>query len=241
MPLRGKYLMPKTQNPSLVATSMMARIIVPPPTALLVLLGVLLLVSTAQTGILPEVAGREDGISNTSLGCVCHAGKATESVEVTLTGLPLNFSAGDVVNLSITITGGPQPTNQEENGGQGGAEGGFNLHVTGGTLAPVNESRVRIVDNQATHKAAGNSQRQWEVVWTAPQVESELVTFTLTGNAVNGDGKADSADQWNQAKYEVKGVNYGEEKSIPGFTLLAGLSTMALATLVLSRQREEGR
>lgn len=190
---------------------------------------VLLLAATSP--LLTPATARNDGISNTSLGCVCHSGKSTESVQVTLTGLPDNYSAGDIVDLKITITGGPEVTNDSKN------LGGFNLHVTGGILSPMNDSTVQIVDNQATHKAIGNDQKSWNVTWTAPQVESEKITFTVTGNAVNGDEKADSGDKWNQQKYEVLGVDYGEGNGLPGFSALtASAATFLTALFVVFRK-----
>ncbi|MCJ2555484.1 MAG: Ig-like domain-containing protein, partial [Candidatus Thermoplasmatota archaeon] len=93
--------------------------------------------------------------------------------------------------ITVTVTGGPDP-------GIGGnnAEGGFNLNVSAGTLAPMpGPPRVEVAGSQAWHTAQGNDQRSWDIEWTAPPVGLGDVNFTVAAIAVDGDGSA-LGDAW---------------------------------------------
>jgi len=165
------------------------------------------------------------GISGVSSGCVCHNADASSGVTVTFDGIPSNYSGGDVVDLTITVTGGPVAA--------GESHGGFNLVTSAGTLAAVDD-KTQIMDGEATHTEIGGNQRSWQVRWTAPSDNAKDVTFVAHGNSVNGDG-TNSGDEWNKAEVTLAG-NSPPNDSLPGFTSVVSLTTL-LAAAVLVRDR----
>jgi len=173
------------------------------------------------------VSARPSGISNVQFGCTCHSGSATESVVITLEGVPDNYSAGETLTLTITITGGP------EAGGEN--HGGFNLDASAGTLSPF-DNTSQLMDGQMTHTEFGNDQRTWQVIWTAPDDNSSDITFTAHGNSVNGDGSANSEDKWNKVVVTLAGDSTQgggtSDDETPGFTLIATLAVVCLAGIV---------
>ena len=149
--------------------------------------------------LVPLNEARSGGISSSdsSNGCNCHSGSADAGVTPTLEGLPDRYTADESYRLYLNFTGGPAAG--------GSNHGGFNLKVNGGTLAPVSgDSTVQSKgDGSLTHTSAGNDQRTWEADWTAPGTTDSNVTFTLQVNSVNGDGSANSADEWNRLTVKV--------------------------------------
>lgn len=139
----------------------------------------------ALASVLGWVAAREDGRFNSYSGCTCHGGVSV-TVVVDISGLPFQYMPGRPYTLTITVTGGPAP-------GSGGAnaEGGFNLHVSDGTLTVpggANDVQINGPGNQATHTLAGNDQRSWNVDWHAPLAGAGDVVFTVAALCADGDG-----------------------------------------------------
>lgn len=197
--------------------------------AIIAILGLLLLVGSSIT----QVSARPTGISNVQFGCTCHSGSATEGVVITLDGVPDNYTAGETMTLTITITGGP------EAGGEN--HGGFNLDASAGTLAPF-DNTSQLMDGEMTHTEFGNDQRTWQVNWTAPADNTTDITFTAHGNAVNGDGSANSDDKWNKVVVTLAGdapVGGGgtTDDETPGFTLIATLAIVCLAGIATKKRR----
>jgi len=153
--------------------------------AIIAILGLLLLVGSSMT----QVSARTNGSSNVQSGCSCHSGSATEEVVVTLDGVPDNYTAGETLTLTITITFG-QVTGSVNHGG-------FNLVVSAGTLAPF-DNTSQLMDEELTHTEFGSDQRTWQVNWTAPAYITTNITFTAHGMAANGDNSASSDDKWNK-------------------------------------------
>jgi hypothetical protein len=143
-----------------------------------------------------EVSARPNGITNYSTaGCTCHNTSPSGDVTVSLTGNPTEYDPDTKYTLTITITGGPSPT--------GSNHGGFDLKATAGTLAvPSGANDIQIIGGEATHTAAGNDQRTWNIDWTAPGGGTGDVTFTYAGNSVNGDGTS-SGDKWNKGSLVI--------------------------------------
>ena len=181
---------------------------------------------------LTQVSARPTGISNVQFGCTCHSGSATEGVVVTLDGVPDNYNAGETLTLTITITGGP------EAGGEN--HGGFNLDASAGTLAPF-DNTSQLMDGEMTHTGFGNDQRTWQVNWTAPADNTTDITFTAHGNAVNGDGSANSDDKWNKVVVILAGDTPEgggtTDDETPGFTLIATLAIVCLAGIATKKRR----
>tara|TARA_B100001750_G_scaffold162246_2_gene130994 strand:+ start:298 stop:915 length:618 start_codon:yes stop_codon:yes gene_type:complete len=155
-------------------------------TWLILALVLLLLIGTS----LAQVSARSIGVTETPFGCVCHSGSASDDVTITLNGVPSNYSVNDMANLTVTITGGPEITNESAN------HGGFNLIVSAGELSSL-DNTTQIIDGEATHTTFGNNQRIWHIKWASPSNNHEDVTFTAHGNSVNGDG-SNLGDEWNK-------------------------------------------
>ncbi len=157
------------------------------------------LIGAAALDVSARTSGMTRGESEVNfaeVGCQCHNPDPTPTVVPVLEGFPWTFEGGAAYHLNITMIGGP-----EEN--PDGNKGGFNLLVTGGTLAPAAgyEEFVAIEGNEATHTPAGDANsRTWSVVWTAP-TGSENVAAVLTVQAVNGDNLPNDLDQWNRASF----------------------------------------
>ncbi|MCK4456108.1 MAG: Ig-like domain-containing protein [Thermoplasmata archaeon] len=125
-------------------------------------------------------------------GCTCHSAlPTTPPAQVDITGLPVQYTPDMVYVITVTVSEGPPP-------GSGGnnAEGGFNLNVSAGTLAPMpGPPRVQVAGSQATHTAQGNDQRAWDIEWTAPPVGMGDVNFTVAAVSVDGDAST-LGDTW---------------------------------------------
>ena len=167
------------------------------------------LVAGASTLTAP-VSAKETGITGITSGCFCHSSAAADDVQVHIEGLPEKFRADSTHELTVRIEGGPDITENSSN------QGGFNLRADAGELSVMAEDgAVQIMDDgEATHTAAGNDQREWTVLWTAPSTERIRVTFTLYGNSVNGDGSPGPEDHWNTATATADGLNYIDTEAV---------------------------
>ena len=201
------------------------------------LLGSVIVLLLAASALAPASA-RPTGISGVPNGCVCHSGSPAENVTVTLGGVPETYEEwGEGVTLTVTITGGPEVTNESVN------HGGFNLFVDGGTLSAV-DNTTQIMYGDATHTQYGNNQRSWQVNWTPPSNEIDDIKFTAHGNSVNGDGIASQDDQWNKVVEYSQGMCSVhpcelEDEKTPGFGL--GLTLLTLVGVAGANHRSAGK
>ena len=152
---------------------------------------------------------RSPGISydDAKNGCICHGSSETNSIEISISGLPERFEASITYDLEISITGGPEITSDSQN------HGGFSLSSNIGTFSSKDESTQLMEDGSISHTSEGNDQRTWALQWTAPSDDAKKAKFNLGGNSVNGDGEPNELDKWNFAESAVAGVNYSEEES----------------------------
>ena len=194
----------------------------------IILIGVLVLLLLLGSSITP-VSARSFGVSGFPLGCVCHSGSASDEVTVILDGVPSNYSSNDVVNLTITITGGPEINNDSAN------YGGFNLVVSAGELSIV-DNTTQILNGEATHTTFGNNQRSWQVKWTAPSKNHHDVTFTAHGNSVNGDG-TNLDDEWNKVVITSAGDPNAESPSNEQETNVFVIAVIILVLAILAATR----
>ncbi|MFQ5910154.1 MAG: choice-of-anchor V domain-containing protein, partial [Thermoplasmata archaeon] len=161
---------------------------------------VLVLALASVLGVL--VAANSDGRFNSysDLGCACHGALSSPTVLTVITGLPVQYTPGMTYPITITVSGGPAP-------GSGGtnAEGGFNLHISAGTLTVPGGStfvQTNAIEDQATHTLAGNDQRSWDIEWHAPLAGAGDVFFTVVGLSVDGDSTT-TGDGWSQTVEQV--------------------------------------
>jgi len=115
----------------------------------------------------------------------CHIGAAQHPPKFKVEGLPKYYEPGKVYNITIEITKGP-PCNPDV------ACGGFAVEVNGGKLIVTDPKDTYLTTdlfgNQIlTHTSEGAHLRKWTFAWKAPK-KPEPVTFSISVNAVNGDG-----------------------------------------------------
>jgi len=143
----------------------------------------------------------QSGITGrTEAGCTCHSGSASKLVGPILEGLPSSYEPGEVYDLDISFTGGPEAGP--------GARAGFNLRVEDGTLqVPAGTALVRVdpAGLEATHTTDGNKEDSWSIQWKAPQEGSGDVDVVLVVNVVNGDGEPTSVDLWGRTRMTAEG------------------------------------
>lgn len=129
-------------------------------------------------------------------GCHGVPGQASPLVTGRLDGLPEAYVPGQTYDLSVLVEGGPPVLPVAQN------QGGFALEVSGGALAAA-DGAVQTRNSTATHTEAGNDQRSWAVLWTAP-LDGTDVTFAFSVNAVNGNTVQDPGDEWTMGSATLK-------------------------------------
>ena len=154
---------------------------------------VMVLVLLVLLGSSPLTQGSSSGKYNQSSGCTCHTQSGSTTANVTLSGLPSQYTAGASSTLTVTLSNGIS-----------GSTGGFSLEADKGTLSTGTGTGVKVnaAQDSATHTSSGNTQRSWTVDWTAPPSGSGSATLSvagLTANNMNGN----SGDRWATASYQI--------------------------------------
>ncbi|RAH14616.1 MAG: cytochrome c oxidase subunit I [Methanobacteriota archaeon] len=169
----------------------------------------LMLVIFAALAATPQITSFPTGAgTNGNNGCTCHAGGAGTTT-VTVEGLPESYVGGETYELMLTVSNPDIP----------GADistnmGGFRLFASAGTFGPGENSTDLVQEKEggATHTELGNDFRTWNISWTAPDNEGQIVDFTAHGNAVNGnavtptDGKGNTGDAWGSFETSIPGA-----------------------------------
>ena len=180
---------------------------------------------------LPSGESYPYGVSGVENGCTCHSAVATESVIITLDGLPEQYEANKTYTLQIITTGGAESIENHTN------YGGFNLWISHGILSNLSDEVQVYSDNEVSHTEAGNDQRDWTVNWTAPADNSTRIQYRLHVNTVNGDGVPSDADQWNRIMGSFGGVSETQEERVSSLILYGvPVVLLGLAALVFARE-----
>jgi uncharacterized protein (TIGR03437 family) len=149
-----------------------------------------------QSGPDPSRTGAP-GELNCSSTAGCHTSFALNSGPgtLTLTGLPANYSAGQEINLTVTLNQsnralyGFEITAIDDQGRQAGT---FTItdpsrtQLFSGVVG--NNLRRYISHNFNGSFPNGTNQGSWNFRWTAPATSTGRVTFYVAGNAANGSG-----------------------------------------------------
>jgi len=166
----------------------------------------LIFVLCAALALTPQMTSFPTGLNALgNAGCTCH-GSADSTTSVSLSGLPDNFTGGSSYELTITVT------NDDIAPLEGGNQAGFRIFASAGTFSAGTgfEDLMYESDGGWTHNDAGNDMRTWNITWTAPGSEDQIVEFTVNGNAVNGnavgDNDGNSGDAWNAFSAGVPGA-----------------------------------
>lgn len=132
---------------------------------------ILCLAATSTAWLASANFAGSDGFSGrTGSTCgACHTMPSlyADDAKANLTGLPRVWEAGATYPLHIAVFGGPQAMPAPQ------PQGGFELAVSQGTLAPASgfEALLRNANAQdITYRPAGTLMRAWDVTWTAPRV-----------------------------------------------------------------------
>lgn len=122
-----------------------------------------------------------------------------------LEGLPEAWDVGQTYVLTLRVTGGPPAMPDPQ------PQGGFDLAVGGGVLAVPegSESLLRLVGEQeATYRPAGTLQREWSVLWTAPDLAAEpapvpvwLAVLAANGNHVVASNLSDGGERFDASDH----------------------------------------
>ena len=176
----------------------------------------------SATSLPTGVAGVKDS------GCNCHGAVVSDSVVPILEGLPETYNYSEVYTITIGFTGGPaDPSNINQ--------GGFNLWVSDGEIAPSDASVQSWNPNEVSHTDAGNDQTMWSVDWIAPSndrnVEFILHTNSVNGNAGSPEGGT-SGDEWNRLSIQVASPTVILEQANP-YTVLTTLIVVSFVLLLM--------
>jgi hypothetical protein len=151
-------------------------------------------------------------------------------VEPILEGLPSSYQPGEVYDLEISFTGGPEAGP--------GARAGFNLRMSEGTLIELPGSDLTRVDPaglEATHTKEGNKLESWSIQWEAPEEGSGDVEVVLVVNVVNGDGEPTSNDLWGRTRMNVEGSG----GAFYTYLLIAVLIVIVIVVIWMMMSRSE--
>ena len=143
--------------------------------------------------LIPTVESYSAGISNVpSNGCICHNYEPTETVNISIIGLPDDYQINTTYTLFIGAENGADLVENHTN------SGGFNFWISHGELTSLgNETKTWSI-NEISHTNEGNNQRNWTFLWTSPSDENIVVEYRLHVNTVNGDGIPSPDDKWNR-------------------------------------------
>ncbi len=160
-----------------------------------------LLVLTLLLVLIGQAQARPEGIGSVGNdGCVCHGG-SDDTTTITLNGLPDIYNSSESYNLILTIESPVEQNNPK---------GGYRVVVSHGAIS----GETQELDGGYTHTSSTNNQREWNLIWTAPEADDKLATFVIHGNAVNGNGDT-SGDEWNSLSMAIPGQNYDGEVEAP--------------------------
>lgn len=135
------------------------------------------------------IGGRtRKNINEPEIGCSCHKILPVSSVNVKING-PLTVLKGSTTLYRITIIGGPH------------VKAGFDFNVGHGGIDVAEPDSTQNFGIDITHRFpkifGGRDTVSWQVKYIAPIDTLGPDTLYATGNSVNGNGIADSLDNWN--------------------------------------------
>tara|TARA_B100001173_G_scaffold309929_1_gene323331 strand:- start:586 stop:1551 length:966 start_codon:yes stop_codon:yes gene_type:complete len=173
-------------------------------------------------------------------GCTCHGvggpvnGQPSTEVVVSISGIPRSYDLGVSYDFTINL----QHASYDE--------GGFMLWSYGvGTLtAGEGQQQVPEEPTAVSHSEVGNG---WIVSWTAPDEDVGEVSFTLVGNAVDGQNGANEGDKWNILSFFISApdsTTNDDEEGLALRTISVGdfesLFVADIDPAVVEAERQEG-
>ena len=191
---------------------------------------VVLAVLSVAMLIAPAAVSYPTGVNGVAqTGCNCHGAVANSDVAPSISGLPDQYNYSEEYEIVVSFTGGPANAANSN-------QGGFNLWVSDGELAPIDATAQAYGANEASHTEAGNDQTSWTLTWTAPSGDRN-VEFILHVNSVNGneDGNngGSSGDLWNKLSAKVSPPILVLEEADP-FVVLSTLIVVSAVLLIIT-------
>ena len=179
--------------------------------AFLVLLLAGLVLAPASEALSGGVGGDQSPGGPTEVakeGCTCHNADPSNDMTLFMRGVPTVYVPGDEYTMTVQLVGGPSST--------GANHAGFSLLVSDGALSSPDGETHLVADGDATrltHTADGahGDDRSFSITWTAPAAGAGTISFWLAGNAVDGSGAPDAADQWNRLSFALPEGAAGED------------------------------
>ncbi len=152
--------------------------------------GSLLVAGITITTLSSSSSGNPSSIGRSTSGCGgagCHGAQSGATV-IALSGIPSTGWLPNVTySLMLTVTNATK------------TKAGFDLSVNTGTLTAGSGTQLNgtteILHNVPQVLSSGAA--TWSFSWKAPASRSTPLTVKIAGNAVNGDGAANAADNWN--------------------------------------------
>jgi len=191
---------------------------------------VVLAVLSVAMLIAPAAVSYPTGVNGVAqTGCNCHGAVANSDVAPSISGLPDQYNYSEEYEIVVSFTGGPANAANSN-------QGGFNLWVSDGELAPIDATAQAYGANEVSHTEAGNDQTSWTLTWTAPSGDRN-VEFILHVNSVNGneDGNngGSSGDLWNKLSAKVSPPILVLEEADP-FVVLSTLIVVSAVLLIIT-------
>ena len=155
----------------------------------------------------PSAISAPGGISGNSVaqGCTCHALTPSDSVEVSLSGVPESYNYSESYNLTISFSGGPtSPSN-------------INANEVGHTEAGNDQTEWAVV---------------WTAPDSDRNVNFVLLVNSVNGNEGSSEGGS-TGDQWNRLALSITGPVMVLEAADP-FVVLGVLIIVSSTLLAIT-------
>jgi Secretion system C-terminal sorting domain len=147
------------------------------------------------------------GLSCGGSGCHGAAQSANVATTVVVNGLPGSYVLGASYPLTVTVAHASF------------TKAGFNLAASGGAFVAGSNSAVNNAPvaqaSQVSPVTMVAGVATFDVIWKAPTTGSLPITFSVAGNAVNGNGGPDAMDSWNTNSQVVNAAPAGNRDINP--------------------------
>jgi len=154
--------------------------------------------------------------SSTSQGCYCHYTGSNSNTSLSVNSSSGSFIVAPESETDFTVTVSNSQSSITEAGTNIAVKTTETGNTNAGTLSVASGSNLKIVSGEITqtqgHNLSGN-EAGFGFTWTAPSTPG-IYYLRAIGNAVNGNGGADSGDQWNRMQVQTLTV-YGVTVSAP--------------------------
>ncbi|MED5291212.1 MAG: choice-of-anchor V domain-containing protein, partial [Candidatus Thermoplasmatota archaeon] len=150
-------------------------------------------------------------------GCTCHGnGVPSNDVVVSISGVPRAYAVGESYEFTINLQHASY------------ANGGFLLTDYGVGTFTAGEGSQIVTESDGSEPGAVSQtapSNDWIVTWTAPASDVGEISFSLAGNAVDGQAGANEGDNWNLLSFFIsspESMTNDDEENQPLRTISVG-------------------